>query len=75
LYNANAVGRFSVLFLPKENIYMRRLILLSAAMLCAGPATTLAEELKSGLEVGKSATPFNVRDITGPNAGKTLCYR
>ena len=54
---------------------MRRLILLSAAMLCAGPATTLAEELKSGLEVGKSATPFNVRDITGPNAGKTLCYR
>jgi len=54
---------------------MRRLILLSAAVLCAGPAATLAEELKSGLEVGKSATPFNVRDITGPNAGKTLCYR
>ena len=61
--------------IPKENTYMRRLILLSAAVLCAGPATTLAEELKSGLEVGKSATPFNVRDITGPNAGKTLCYR
>jgi hypothetical protein len=54
---------------------MRRLILLSAVMVCAGPGATMAEELKSGLDVGKAATPFNVRDITGPNAGKTLCYR
>jgi len=54
---------------------MRRLLLLSAAMVCAGNGVAMAEELKSGLEVGAAATPFNVRDITGPNAGKTLCYR
>jgi hypothetical protein len=29
----------------------------------------------SGLQVGDSATPFDVQDITGPNKGKTLCYR
>jgi len=30
---------------------------------------------KSGLQVGDAATPFDVQDITGPNKGKTLCYR
>lgn len=32
-------------------------------------------DLKSGLQVGDAAGPFEVRDITGPNKGKTLCYR
>lgn len=35
----------------------------------------LAEELKSGLPCGDKVPAFNVRDITGPNKGKTLCYR
>jgi len=30
---------------------------------------------KSGLQVGDSATPFDVQDVTGPNKGTTLCYR
>ena len=30
---------------------------------------------KSGLQVGEFATPFDVQDITGPNKGRTLCYR
>lgn len=40
---------------------------LSVAVAVAGP--------KSGPGVGDKAAAFNVRDITGPNAGKTLCYR
>ncbi len=30
---------------------------------------------KSGLPVGEFPPPFDVQDITGPNQGKTLCYR
>jgi hypothetical protein len=38
--------------------------------------TSLAgDAVKSGLQVGDAAGPFNVDDITGPNKGKTLCYR
>jgi hypothetical protein len=33
-----------------------------------------AASLKSGLEPGESTSPFQVRDITGPNKGKSLCY-
>jgi hypothetical protein len=33
------------------------------------------EAVKSGLEVGDKVAPFLVDDITGPNKGKTLCYR
>jgi hypothetical protein len=31
--------------------------------------------LKSGLQVGNYAQPFDVEDVTGPNQGLTLCYR
>ncbi|HEY3965961.1 MAG TPA: hypothetical protein VGM05_15485 [Planctomycetaceae bacterium] len=35
-----------------------------------------ADEVKSGLAVGDGPVPaFNVRDITGPEKGTTLCYR
>jgi hypothetical protein len=34
-----------------------------------------APDLKSGLQIGERAGPFNVQDITGPNKGKSLCYR
>jgi hypothetical protein len=38
--------------------------------------TTLAgDSVESGLKPGAFVTPFNVDDITGPNKGKTLCYR
>jgi hypothetical protein len=48
----------------------------SAVIACAVAGVAVAADaIKSGLEVGQAATPFNVRDITGPNAGKTLCYR
>ena len=33
------------------------------------------EEVKSGLQAGDSPPPFYVADVTGPSAGKKLCYR
>ena len=33
------------------------------------------DAVKSGLKPGESIGSFNVDDITGPNKGKTLCYR
>lgn len=33
------------------------------------------EAVQSGLKVGESVNAFLVDDITGPNKGKTLCYR
>ena len=34
-----------------------------------------AAELESGLKLGDKVGAYNVKDITGPNAGKSLCYR
>jgi hypothetical protein len=69
-------GRVLTSVITKESSFMRRLMLPSAVLACAvAGAAVAADAIKSGLEVGDAATPFNVRDITGPNAGKTLCYR
>jgi hypothetical protein len=55
---------------------MRNLLVPSTAFLIAAAGVAFAaEELKSGLQVGERTSPFYVRDITGPNEGKTLCYR
>lgn len=49
------------------------------ALLCGVAVSGLAigaEKLESGLPVGEGPVPaFNVRDITGPSKGETLCYR
>jgi hypothetical protein len=55
---------------------MKRLLVPSAALLLATIGVVVAaEELESGLQVGEKTHAYNVRDITGPNVGKTLCYR
>jgi hypothetical protein len=55
---------------------MRRLLIPPLALLIVSiGAIGVAEETKSGLPVGESVGPFNVQDITGPNQGKSLCYR
>ncbi|HLJ09850.1 MAG TPA: hypothetical protein VKU82_01605 [Planctomycetaceae bacterium] len=55
---------------------MKRLLAPSAVLLAATIGVAVAaEEIKSGLQVGDKTEAFNVRDITGPNEGKTLCYR
>ena len=33
------------------------------------------DAVQSGLKVGAPAGAFDVDDVTGPNKGKTLCYR
>lgn len=33
------------------------------------------EPVKSGQPIGDPVSPFDVLDVTGPNKGKTLCYR
>ncbi len=33
------------------------------------------DAIESGLKPGEMVSPFDVDDITGPNKGKTLCYR
>ena len=48
-------------------------LLASASFAFAGDAK--AAEVKSGLTAGESPAAFNVKDITGPNAGTSLCYR
>lgn len=53
---------------------MRKFCGLVLALLMA-TAGVVAAELKSGLQVGDHAGAFNVKDITGPRAGKSLCYR
>ncbi len=55
---------------------MRSLVATSVALLVASFATaTLAGEMESGLKAGDKVGAFNVKDCTGPNAGKSLCYR
>jgi len=55
---------------------MSRLIVPSIALLAVSVSTVLVgAELKSGIEVGKRAGAFQVKDCTGPSKGKSLCYR
>jgi hypothetical protein len=46
---------------------------MSTLLVAAGLA--VAGEVKSGLEKGESPMPFNVKDVTGPSKGTSLCYR
>lgn len=53
---------------------MKRFIApLFAFLAVAGVA--IAGEVKSGPDIGESTTAFNVKDITGPSKGTSLCYR
>jgi len=54
---------------------MNRLLVSSAALLVVAAAVTEAAEVKSGLKNGQGVSAFNVADVTGPFAGKKLCYR
>ena len=54
---------------------MRRIWMPSIALAVAAAGVVIAADLQSGLQVGEPAGAFNVKDITGPNKGKSLCYR
>jgi hypothetical protein len=47
-------------------------VVVSIVMVGTGRA---GDAVTSGLKVGEFVQAFNVEDITGPNKGKTLCYR
>jgi hypothetical protein len=49
--------------------------LLTAALVVAFAGFVIAAELESGLKVGEAPGAYQVKDITGPSAGKSLCYR
>ena len=38
-------------------------------------ATRAGDPVESGLKAGDQVSPFDVDDVTGPNKGRTLCYR
>jgi hypothetical protein len=66
--------RFETIRFPGEN-RMKKLAAVSAALVAAVCLVAGAAELESGLKPGESVGAYNVKDITGPNAGKSLCYR
>jgi hypothetical protein len=53
---------------------MKRFTISLFSLLIAG-GLAFAAAVKSGLSTGESPAAFNVKDITGPNKGKSLCYR
>ena len=55
---------------------MKRVLPASAALLIATiGVAAMAGDIVSGLQVGESSKAFNVKDVTGPNKGSSLCYR
>ena len=55
---------------------MRKILGASLAVLVAcSAAVVTAGDVESGLQVGDSAGAFNVKDVTGPKKGTSLCYR
>ena len=63
---------------PKEKLMRLRsakgISAVVVSMIVVG--TSLAgDAVESGLKPGEFVNPFDVDDVTGPNKGKTLCYR
>ena len=54
---------------------MRKVLVVAIASLFVTAGLAGAEEPKSGLELGGFPSAFNVKDITGPKKGTSLCYR
>ncbi len=53
---------------------MKRMIASMVALLLVA-TVAIAATVKSGPDIGEGVAAFNVKDITGPSAGKSLCYR
>lgn len=54
---------------------MRRILSVAFVASAMFAGALFAAELKSGLQPGDSLPAYNVKDCTGPNEGKSLCYR
>lgn len=49
--------------------------ILALTVLASAAMSANAADIKSGLQVGDYPGAYHVADITGPSAGKKLCYR
>ena len=57
-------------------VKMRKIMGTSLAVLVAcSAAVVTAGDVESGLQVGDRVGAFNVKDVTGPRKGTSLCYR
>ena len=74
MLSCNCVDLFHTNRKKMEESFMKRLLVSSAAVMLA-TSFVVAAELESGLQVGDFVGAFNVKDITGPSKGKSLCYR
>lgn len=54
---------------------MKRSLSYALALTLLADLNASAADIKSGLQVGEFPPAFNVKDVTGPKAGKSLCYR
>jgi hypothetical protein len=54
---------------------MHRLWIPAVVAVATMTGIAVAADLQSGLQRGASAGAFDVKDITGPNKGRSLCYR
>lgn len=54
---------------------MKKVSLLGVAFVAIVCLVVRAADSDAGLKKGDSVAAFNVKDITGPSAGKSLCYR
>ena len=54
---------------------MRRILSVVFVASAMFASALMAAELKSGLQPGDAPPPYNVKDVTGPSEGKSLCYR
>ncbi len=54
---------------------MRRILSVAFVASAMFAGALIAAELKSGLQPGDDIPAYNVRDVTGPSEGRTLCYR
>ena len=54
---------------------MRHAMVPTLALMVMSLGAVASAEVKSGLQVGDSAGAFQVKDITGPRKGTSLCYR
>lgn len=62
-------------YLMQQETAMKPLLTTVALLYATAGAVALADDFTSGLQVGEHAGAYNVKDITGPNKGKSLCYR
>lgn len=54
---------------------MRRILSVAFVASAMFAGALIAAELKSGLQPGDAPPAYNVKDVTGPSEGKSLCYR